>query len=280
MFRWEMKKLSGIKEIRARLLHIIVYTIRINKYYGYLNSDTYTTKKPTLKRLIFTIRSVFDVTLIKNNLKEMAKANSEVQMAKYDLILFIRNNFDTGVKLFSDRDENLIYALNQVTIEGEYCEFGVYKGESLKTIASSTNRQVHGFDSFIGLPEDWRKGLPKGTFKLTEYEFSKLEMPPNVILHVGWFKETIPLYKEKIGDLPLAFIHIDSDLYSSAELIFDFLNKNIVKGTVIVFDEYLGYPGWQNGEYKAFVEFSKKYKKNFEYLSCNVLGEQVSFIVS
>jgi len=58
------------------------------------------------------------------------------------------------------------------------------------------------------------------------------------------------------------------------------LNENIVKGTVIVFDEYLGYPGWQNGEYKAFVEFSKKYKKNFKYLSSNIPGEQVAVVIS
>ena len=37
-----------------------------------------------------------------------------------------------------------------------YCEFGVYKGETINFIASKIPHTVHGFDSFEGLPEVWR----------------------------------------------------------------------------------------------------------------------------
>jgi hypothetical protein len=38
-------------------------------------------------------------------------------------------------------------------------------------------------------------------------------------------------------------------------------------GTVIVFDEYLNYPGWQEGEHKAFMEFIAETKLQFAYVA-------------
>ena len=50
--------------------------------------------------------------------------------------------------------------------EGLYCEFGVYTGSAINYIASKIDTTIHGFDSFEGLPEDWRTGAAKGTFKV------------------------------------------------------------------------------------------------------------------
>ena len=36
--------------------------------------------------------------------------------------------------------------------------------------------------------------------------------------------------------------------------VLEMMRKRLVKGTVIVFDEFFGYPNWQNHEYKAFKE--------------------------
>ena len=74
---------------------------------------------------------------------------------------------------------------------------------------------------------------------------------------------------------PVAFVHIDSDLYSSAKTIFDCLKDNIVSGTVIVFDEFFNYPGWEDGEYRAFMEFIEETKLDFSYLGYCYSGEQV-----
>jgi hypothetical protein len=67
------------------------------------------------------------------------------------------------------------------------------------------------------------------------------------------FEETLPGFIEKHAG-PIAFMHIDCDLYSSTRVVFDHLAERIVPGTVILFDEYFNYPGWQFGEYKAFQE--------------------------
>ncbi len=40
-------------------------------------------------------------------------------------------------------------------------------------------------------------------------------------------------------------------------LLLSLLRGRIVRGTVIVFDEYLGSPNWRNGEFRAWAEFVK-----------------------
>ena len=42
----------------------------------------------------------------------------------------------------------------------------MWKGESVNYIAARIDGQIHGFDSFDGLPEDWNADNPVGTFKL------------------------------------------------------------------------------------------------------------------
>jgi hypothetical protein len=59
--------------------------------------------------------------------------------------------------------------------EGLILEFGVYKGESINYIARRLPKDlIYGFDSFEGLPEFWRNGLPKGSFKIENITKIKL----------------------------------------------------------------------------------------------------------
>lgn len=41
----------------------------------------------------------------------------------------------------------------------------------------------------------------------------------------------------------------------------------LVKGSVITFDEFANYPGWQKGEYLAWTEVVERYQLGFEYIS-------------
>ena len=82
-------------------------------------------------------------------------------------------------------------------------------------------------------------------------------------LHVGWFNHTLPRWS-LTG--PVAFLHIDSDLYSSAQYVLDYLADQIVPGTVVVFDEYFNFPGWQQDEFRAWQEFVARKQLKYEYL--------------
>ena len=64
----------------------------------------------------------------------------------------------------------------------------------------------------------------------------------------------------------MALLHVDSDLYSSAVTVLNTLNHQLVEGTVIVFDEYMNYPGWQLDEFKAWQEFVSKNNIKYEYI--------------
>ena len=139
------------------------------------------------------------------------------------------------------------------------------KGQSINYLAS-LNKKVtfHGFDSFEGLPEQWFMGhkvVEKGHFAVSELP----KVVPNVVLHEGWFEETIPVWKED-HKRHISFMNVDCDLYKSTKTIFTLLNEQIVAGTLIRFDDLLPspispYPKWEEGEWKALVEWCEHYNR-------------------
>ena len=177
---------------------------------------------------------------------------------------FIASNM-SKVKAFGDYGDYLRYVLAQVNISfGQYLEFGVYKGSSINFISATfPDKIIYGFDSFEGLPEDWRYDLRKGGFSV---EGNLPKVNANVRLVKGWFNETLPKFV-KIHPEPCAFIHVDCDLYSSTKTIFSELKNQIVSGTVIAFDEYFNYVGWQESEHKAFMELVEENNLEFEYIA-------------
>lgn len=163
-------------------------------------------------------------------------------------------------------------ATRAISTPGLVLEFGVYTGGTLNYIASLLpDREIYGFDSFEGLPESWRDGFARGTFAIQHLP----RVRGNVHLVKGWFEDTLPLFVNS-AVANVAYMHIDCDLYSSTATIFQHLAQRIVVGTVIVFDEYFNYPGWQNGEFRAFQEYLAARHRRCEYLTYNHRHEQVA----
>ena len=175
-----------------------------------------------------------------------------------------------------DRFGLLRFALSRAPAAGLVLEFGVEKGASLRHLAGLTKRDVHGFDSFEGLPGDWtgtREG--KAAFSLG----GKLpKVPPNAKLHVGWFDATLPAFLAA-NPGPCALLHVDCDIYSSTVTIFSLLKDRIGPGTVIVFDEYFNYPGWRQHEYKAFQEFIAQTGMKYSYLGFSAEKGHVAVVI-
>ncbi|HLZ17505.1 MAG TPA: class I SAM-dependent methyltransferase, partial [Cyclobacteriaceae bacterium] len=174
------------------------------------------------------------------------------------------------------KKELLTKALKCADVSGDrlVCEFGVFMGTSINFIAKTTTQPIFGFDSFEGLPERWRDGCDKGFFATPQLP----KVRSNVTLIKGLFHETIPVFlNQHSGNV--GFLHIDSDLYSSAKTVFDFLGTRLRPKTVIVFDDYFNYPGWENGEYKAFMEFLDKTDLSFEFIGYHRNAQQVAVIL-
>lgn len=192
--------------------------------------------------------------------------------AKRETIAYIREHM-RHCMIFEHRYDLLRNSLGQAPQDGQVLEFGVYKGSSIRAIAEWAGRQVHGFDSFVGLPEDWDgTAETRGKFNAR----GKLpKVPKNVTLHAGWFDDTLPKFLEGNND-PVSLVHIDCDIYSSTRTVLNLLADRFQPGSVIVFDEYFNYNNWQQHEFRAFQEFVQERKLKYEYLSFTAMEGSVA----
>jgi hypothetical protein len=165
-------------------------------------------------------------------------------------------------------------ALDKIKNEGLCLEFGVFQGRSLNYFSNYfPEKNWYGFDSFYGLQEDWKGGLfAKGYFNLNGNipNFNK-----NVTIVKGWFKDTLPDFFNQHNE-NISFIHINCDTYESTKEIFQNIKKDkFKKGCIIIFNEYFGYIGWENNEFKAWKEYVKKNKIKYKYVA---FGEKSAVI--
>lgn len=196
---------------------------------------------------------------------------------------FIYENTGLNTRLYSDH-----WALRKAVFEmrkpqGEIFEFGVFKASSANFFANilredKDTRVLAGFDSFAGFSEDWtgvEKAFPKDRFDLAG---SLPAVEPNVQLVDGFIEDTLPAYLQKHDVGEIAFIHIDTDTYSPAKTALSLLKPHFRPGTIILFDELLGYPNWRSHEHKALTETLDR--DSYEYLAFGVSGPRAKLIKS
>jgi hypothetical protein len=164
-------------------------------------------------------------------------------------------------------------AAKNVTIDGLILEFGVYSGTTINHMASLfPQKMIYGFDSFKGLPEAWRPGFPKGVFSTPTLP----QVPDNVDLIVGWFDRTLPSFLDDHPSQEISLLHVDCDIYSSTQIILAQLKSRIAPGTIIVFDEYYNYPGWEMHEFLAFQEYIEANEVSYQYIGLVPGHQQVA----
>jgi predicted O-methyltransferase YrrM len=203
------------------------------------------------------------------NLDNLARLSAAVTSSQY---LYSRM---IGAKRFDSALELTDYAVACATVEGLALEFGVFSGRSINRMAQGRQGTVYGFDSFEGLPEEWRDGYDKGAFARQDLP----EVLPNVELVVGWFDRTLPKFLDEHPG-PVSIVHIDCDLYSSTQTVLTQLRERLVPGTIILFDEYFNYPGWEMHEFKAFKEFVESTGLQYEYIGLHPKHQQVAVRVT
>jgi hypothetical protein len=166
---------------------------------------------------------------------------------------------------FETQRELINYSLQAVGVEGHYLEFGVFTGGTIRYIAKRIGkRTIHGFDSFEGFNEVW-SGFSLGN-KTFDTKGQLPRVPANVQLHRGYFDASVPQWlADNPG--PVAFVHVDCNLYSSTKTVLDLLGPRLAVGSVILFDEYFNYPGWEQHEFKAFREFVNATGMEYTYIA-------------
>jgi O-methyltransferase len=79
---------------------------------------------------------------------------------------------------------------------------------------------------------------------------SDIKYPKEFIhFHKGWFQQTLPIDAAKIDKI--AILRLDGDWYDSIKVCLDFLFDKVVKGGIVVIDDY----GYYEGCTKAVDEF-------------------------
>ena len=157
-----------------------------------------------------------------------------------------------------------------------YLEFGVWKGASIRhwaRLLTNPASQLHGFDSFEGLPEDFNLVLQKGGLS-TEGRIPQLD-DSRVRFVKGWFEDTLPNYRPPEYDQLV--VNIDCDLYSSTRFVLDTLEPLISDGTYLYFDDFSD----RSHELRAFQEFRNRTGMHFEVIGAthelsNVMFQRVA----
>ena len=176
---------------------------------------------------------------------------------------FVLQHLDKAL-LFKRKKDLMVFIANNYNLQGCGFEFGVYKGENIRYLSKLFKTlEFYGFDSFIGLKENWPgTSFAKGSFTV------KNRMPKvssKTTLVKGFFDESLPNFLENF-ETKISLIYFDADTYESTLYCLTQLKEKLDVGTILVFDEYLGYPSWQNGEFKAFSEFCQVSNTKFKYI--------------
>lgn len=122
-------------------------------------------------------------------------------------------------------------------------EFGVWKGDSMRCFVglnSSPRSLFYGFDSFEGLPQDWR-GMAAERFDVGG------AVPgiddSRVTFVKGWFRDTLPPLLDTLAEAGAdraVVVHYDADLFSSTLYLLFTLGARF-KRYHFIFDEFSGH---------------------------------------
>jgi hypothetical protein len=156
-------------------------------------------------------------------------------------------------------------AISKIKIDGLLAEFGVFEGGSINYLSQLVYpKTIFGFDSFFGLEEDYSLDHPKGSFNKN----GKLpEVNSNVCLIPGSFSKTLKVWLDENPGV-FSFINIDCDTYDSTSTVLNLLGPDrLVPGTMILFDEYFGFHGWEDHEFKAWQEYCSKNSVKYRYVA-------------
>lgn len=144
---------------------------------------------------------------------------------------------------------------------GLFLEFGVYQGGTINLFSSMLREKVfYGFDSFEGLPEDWKDIVSAGHFRTSVPPVNK-----NVNLVIGLFDQTLDNFLEENKE-PISFLHLDCDIYSSVDYVLRKIENNIEDDCLIIFDDFLNFPNYKDHSLKAFSEFLIRTNYSYEFI--------------
>ncbi len=162
--------------------------------------------------------------------------------------------------------------------EGDYCEFGLFKGYSFWYAQQLANRygfdrmRFFGFDSFVGLPDV--EGVDRtrnGDFYEGQFACSKEQVARNLdtkgvdwdrtFLVEGFYEQALTeRTRRELGLERISIALIDCDLYASTACVLKFLPGLIADRTILIMDDWNCFSRDENrGQRRALREFLREH---------------------
>lgn len=158
-------------------------------------------------------------------------------------------------------------------LPGAMVECGVFKGTSFVRFAgfrdlfgNPFSHKLIGFDTFGSYPEtnfeEDKKYRDNFIQAAGEQSISKKQLfevlgtkgiDKNVELVEGDVMKTVPRYTKKNPHLKISLLNLDTDIYEPAFTILNYFWPRIVRGGILILDDYGAFPG----ETKAVDEYFK-----------------------
>jgi O-methyltransferase len=145
-----------------------------------------------------------------------------------------------------------------------YLEFGVYRGDSLRSWIAGIlhpDSRFTGFDTFTGLPERWRSTEPAGHFNANGAVPNIKD--PRCSFEVGLFQDTLPTFVTRTDLSGRLVINLDADMFTSTLFVLTTLAPHMKYGDLIFFDEF----SCPLDEFRAFEEFVQSFRVKYEVIA-------------
>lgn len=205
----------------------------------------------------------------------IAKAENYPEISKPEIIFAVENQKELETLFNHDKINRLLELLNMsLSLDGDVIELGTYKGGTTILIArflnkTNSKKTIYTFDTFEGFPYAETGTIEKvkistgetknkmDMFKDTSFEkvkakFAKFAVANKIKTFKGSFDDTLPLLKDE----KFSFALVDCDIYDSALVCLREIYPRMVKGGIMLFDDYNTEKPWNLK--KAVDDFVKE----------------------
>src|SRR5262249_1498951 len=121
---------------------------------------------------------------------------------------------------------------------------------------SAPQSRFIGFDLFEGFPEDWTRKLANGVMGLGG---GAPQIDDGRVTFVkGWFQNTLPGFLNQFTPRSRLVVHNDSDLYSSTLFTLVTLDRLLVPGAILIFDDF----SMATHVFRAFADYRSAFRRS------------------
>lgn len=178
--------------------------------------------------------------------------------------------------------------------KGNLLEFGIFNGNTMNRlikgaeVANQPFVEVHGFDSFIGLPKE-AEGVeqnpewPEKAFSVShdfnlnsvqeamEFVRGRIERK-DINFYPGFFSVSLTDELGKSLENTCSYLHVDVDIYSSSWQVLDwiFTHRVMKHGGIIRYDDFISTKLYKGGNSLAHIDALRKHRFMVNPLSINV----------